>query len=337
MSNVAGVVVGVIFAILVFIFIVVCIIKAIRVVREKEVMVIERLGKFEKVLPAGVHFIIPFIERPKTFWYRYFLSSPTMQEPTLNEAYGLTKISTQNQVLDFPKQFVITRDNAHIAVDAVLCYRIVNPKLMIYSVQNLPLVLSNLLQAQLRNVVGNLDIDQIVEESGSLNVLTGLLDNDAIKWGVKIEFIKVQKIEAFDLNDVLAQKKNADLRNKEIIIGARAKKQTMIIESEGQRDSAIRQAEGQAQERVSKAKGEAQALVNIAKAEAKTIREMAVALGTGKEVTEYLLSTKYIEALHTISKNEPNEAEYLPQSSSDLQTMQNLGINTIFPGKLKTA
>jgi regulator of protease activity HflC (stomatin/prohibitin superfamily) len=123
---------------------------------------------------------------------------------------------------------------------------------MIYSCTNLPNVLSKLLQAQIRNVAGSLDIDQIIEESASLNILTGLMDNEASRWGVKIVFVKIQKVEAEELADVLAKKKNADLQNKEVIITAKAKKQTQVIESEGIRDSMIKKAEGEALEMMSR-------------------------------------------------------------------------------------
>jgi len=246
-----------------------------------------------------------------------------------------TRINTQNEVIDFPKQRVITRDNASVSLDAVLSYRIVNPKQMIYSVNNLPFVLSKLLQSYLRNVAGGLDIDQIIEESASLNVITGILDNESSKWGVKINFVKIQRVEAHELNDVLSQKKQADLKNKEIIINAKAKKQTKIIESEGQRDSMVKKSEGEAQETVSKARGEAQAIINAANAEAKTIREIARAIAQNTKdpnvAIQYLIANKYIEALRIILSQRETDAHFLPSKSAFLQTAQQFGFNTILP------
>ena len=122
----------------------------------------------------------------------------------------------------------------------MLQYRVVNPKQMVYSVTNLPNVLSKLLQAQLRDVAGSLDVDRIIED-------TAILDRVARNWGVKIEMVKIQKVQANELSEVLAQKKNADFKNREVIINAKSNKQTRVINAEGQRDQKIREAEGEAQ------------------------------------------------------------------------------------------
>ena len=118
---------------------------------------------------------------------------------------------------------------------------------MVYSVTNLPNVLSKMLQAQLRDVAGALDVDRIIEDTAILDRVAGELDMIARNWGVKIEMVKSQKAQADELSEVLAQKKNADFKNREVIINAKASKQTKIITAEGQRDQKIREAEGEAQ------------------------------------------------------------------------------------------
>ena len=118
---------------------------------------------------------------------------------------------------------------------------------MAYNVSNLPNVLSKLLQAQLRDVAGSLDVDRIIEDAAILDRVAGELDVVARNWGVKIEMVKIQKVQANELDEVLSQKKNADFKNKEIVISAKAKKQTRIINAEGQRDQKIREAEGESQ------------------------------------------------------------------------------------------
>jgi regulator of protease activity HflC (stomatin/prohibitin superfamily) len=307
----------------------------ITIIKEREVMIIERLGAFSKVLTAGVHYVVPFVDRSKKYYERYYLTEPTGTTRLVSK-YGLTRISTQSEVIDFPKQNVITRDNASVFLDAVLSYRIINPKQMIYKCQNLPLILSKLLQAQLRNVSGGLDIDQIIEESAALNVLTSLMDQEASRWGIKIEFVKISQISVPGLEDVLAKKKNADLQNQEIIITAKAKKQKQVIESEGQRDSMIKTVEGQAQERISQARGYAQAILNKANAEARSIKEIARALlKDGKDPTKYLLATKYMESIEKIMNNQNTEVQYLPKETSFLQTVQGFGFNTVIPANIR--
>ena len=116
---------------------------------------------------------------------------------------------------------------------------------MVYSVTNLPNVLSKLLQAQLRDVAGSLDVDRIIEDAAILDRVAGELDVIAQNWGVKIEMVKIQKVQADELEEVLAQKKNADFKNKEIVITAKANKQTVVIKAEGERDKKISENEGE--------------------------------------------------------------------------------------------
>ena len=234
------------------------------------------------------------------------------------------RISTQNEVIDYPKQQVISRDNAILYLDAILSYTVVNPKQMVYSVQNLPSVLGSLLQAQLRAVAGSLDVDQIIEESQSLHVITAMLDAEANRWGVKVQFVKVQKVEAPGLQEVLAKKKNADLENKQIIIRAKAKKQTDMIDAEGYRDSIIKQAEGKMQEVLARARGEAQATINFANAEARSIKEIARAV-PGEDPTKYLLASKYIAVLEGIANARGTTLHMLPKETAFAQTLAQLG------------
>lgn len=115
------------------------------------------------------------------------------------ERKGLQTVSTQNEVLDFPKQMVITRDNACVYLDAVLQYSITSPKTQVYSVNNLPRLLSKLLQAQIRNVAGSLDVDQIIEETAQMDRVSGLMDAVAVQYGVKISLVKIQRVDAGSL------------------------------------------------------------------------------------------------------------------------------------------
>ena len=129
--------------------------------------------------------------------------------------------------------------------------------MMVYTVNNLPNVLSRLLQARLRDVAGSLDVDRIIEDTAILDRVAGELDIIACNWGVKIEMVKIQKVSAHELEEVLAQKKNADFKNKEVVISAKSDKQTCIINAEGERDRKIREAEGEAQRLVTAARGQA--------------------------------------------------------------------------------
>lgn len=351
-------------------------------VKEREAVIIERFGRFSTMLQPGINFIVPFMDSPKKYNWRYWVTDNT-GNPNL-VVRNTYRISNQNEgalrrrcvrharpparpahlggiragarlpahlrscppptppssscwpppVIDFPKQMVISRDNARLQLDAVLSWKIVNQRQMIYSSANLPQMLSHLLQAQLRNVAGSLDVDQIIEEAATLNVLTSMLDNDAMRWGVKILFVKVQRIDALTLSGVLAQRKNADLKNREIVIQARATKQTLIIESEGKRDAMTKEAEGAAQEMISKARGQATAITNAANAEARSIKEVGRALAAdGENPALYLIAVRYLEVLKQALQTRNTTLELLPPALAQLKAAEMLGLNTAAIGR----
>jgi regulator of protease activity HflC (stomatin/prohibitin superfamily) len=299
------------------------------IVKEKETVVIERLGKFNKLLTPGFHCIIPYIDRRKYYHWRYF-ESRGGQEVLIDKRAFI--ISTQQEVMDFPSQPVISRDNALIHLDCVLAWKIVSPKNMIYKTQNLPYMLAKLLQAQVRNIAGNLDVDQIIDDTSAMSAIQGTMDRMSMPWGVHIEFVKIQKVEAGSLSDVLARKKQAELQNKQVIINAKTVKQTKIITAEGNRDRMVKEAEGAFQQSVSRARGQAQAILNNANAEARVITEVAKQLGlSGEDPTTYLMSLKYIEALEKIVGQERTVVQMMPTQTTFIQSAQMMGLNTIAP------
>ncbi|ETV67606.1 hypothetical protein H257_16205 [Aphanomyces astaci] len=322
--------VGLIVAAAVVVFVIVTALKGIRIIKEKEVMVIERFGRFKTVLSPGCHFIIPFVDQPREHTQKYVVN--VADRLTLVDKPKILTISTQNEVLDFPKQPVITRDNAAIFLDAVLQYSITSPKTYIYTVKNLPHLLSVLLQAQVRNVAGSLDVDQIIEDTAQMDRVSGLMDAAAVQYGVKIAMVKIQRVDAGALSQVLAKKKQADLNNKEIIIQAKAMKQTTVINSEGNRDRMIKESEGEAQQTLSRARGEAQAIVNAATAEARSIKEISkVVSRSGENPLRYLLALKYIDVMSQVLSLKQTEVQLMPFETTFLQTIRGLGLNTVAP------
>mmetsp|Transcript_9278 Transcript_9278/g.31432 ORF Transcript_9278/g.31432 Transcript_9278/m.31432 type:complete len:343 (+) Transcript_9278:49-1077(+) len=296
-------------------------------VKEREVICVERFGRFLRMLQPGINFIVPFADRPKRYHWRFY-TTDNLGNATLVQRSSY-RISNQNEVIDFPKQMVISRDNAQLELDAVLSWKVVNQRQMIYATVNLPDMLSKLMQAQLRNVAGSLDVDQIIEEASTLNVLTSMLDAETQRWGVKVLFVKVQRVDALSLSSVLAQKKNADLKNKEIVIQARATKQTLVIESEGRRDAMTKEAEGAMQEMISRARGQATAITNAAAAEARSVKEVARALaGPGERPAEYLIALRYLEVLRSVLAMPKTELEVLPPEAAQLRALEILGLNT---------
>ncbi|KAJ5077057.1 hypothetical protein M0811_00377 [Anaeramoeba ignava] len=327
----SGVIAAAVIVPILVIFIIYLLKKSVTVVHEREEVIIERLGKYKSTLVAGVHWILPFVDRRKIFHTEYLVTNPVTGNSEL-VIKTHSKISTQSEVIDFPSTRVITRDNANVMLDCVLSYKITNTKMMIYSVHNLPLLLSKMLQAFLRNMAATLSIDQIIEDSASLNAVSGFLDDEVVRWGVHIDFVKMQKVDAPRLSDVLGKQKDAQLSNTKIIIDARAQKQTAVIESEGKRDSDIRAQQGKTQEIIARSRGTAAGIVNQANAEARTIKEISrVVLKEGADPIKYLLCLKYIEAMMTIIGSGTTEIYYYPPPISTLQTMKNMGFATVYP------
>jgi len=304
--------------------------KSIYFVKERQQIVMELCGKYTHTLKAGPHFVLWPFYRPKTYSWKYFVTQGNNVVPVrkINQTIVLTK----SEVMDFPKQDVISRDNARVTLDAVMGYRISNAKKMIYNSQNLPYMLAKLLQAQVRNVAGTLDVDSIVDDTTALSGIQLSLNQIAQRWGVTIEKVGIQGVEARQLKDVLAKRKRAELGNKEIIIQAKTTKQTTIVDSEGRRDKMITEAKGTLEQAISRARGTAAAIINKAGAEAKSVKEIArVVANAGEDPTNYLLAVKYIDVLKEIMKMNNTRINLLPKKTAFLITSQALGMNTLLP------
>lgn len=300
-------------------------------VKEKQMIVLQRCGRFHRVLDANLHFTIPFVDRPRRFSWRYYSTSSRggVNLVVKNNEYI---VSTKTEVMDFPKQDVISRDNARVTLDAILNYRITKPKLMLYNTQNLPYMLSKLLQAQIRNTAGTLDVDKIVDDVATLASIKGTLNEITRAWGVEVEKVGVQQVQTHELKAALAKRKEAELNNKKIVIEAKTTKQTLIVGAEGRRDQLIKLAEGTKQQTVSRARGEAKAIRMRAEADARSVREIARAVsGTNENPLEYLLAVKYIDMLQAVMMLPNTHVDFLPKKTAFLLAAKDLGINTILP------
>src|SRR5687767_12098827 len=167
---------------------------AVKIIGQAEVMVIERLGRFHRVAPSGLNLLIPFIERPRPIDVRYF-------EADVNGVKKITSGSTsridlREQVLNFPSQPVITKDNVTIDIDAVLYYRIADPQKATYSIQNLPYALETLTRTTLRNIVGDMELDQTLASRDLINKkMREVIEEASIGWGVDVTRVELQAIE----------------------------------------------------------------------------------------------------------------------------------------------
>lgn len=175
------------------VFAIIIVIKGVIIVKQAEVVIVERLGKFDRVLESGFNFIIPIIDTPRGILWK------TTQKTLDGKAYSIVReidrIDLRETVYDFPRQNVITKDNVSISINALLYFQIVDPKSATYEIQNLPDAIEKLTQTTLRNLVGQIDLDETLVSRDKINQeLRTILDEATNKWGVKISRVELQDI-----------------------------------------------------------------------------------------------------------------------------------------------
>ena len=273
---------GGVIALLVFLFILVFIIMAtgIRIVRPWEKGLIERLGKYIRTVDSGLTIVIPFLE--------------TMR-----------KIDMREQVVDVPPQDVITKDNVVVEVDAVVYYEVTDPVKVAYNVTNFYTAATKLAQTNLRNLVGDLALDQSLTSRELINSkLREILDEATDKWGTKVTRVELQRIEPpADVTDAMHRQMKAE-----------RDRRAMILEAEGTKQSAILKAEGQAEAIRQVADAEKYQKIAIAQGEAEAIETVYGAIHNGNPTND-LIAIRYLETLGTIANGQATKI-FLPIEAS---------------------
>ena len=267
-----------------------------KIVGQAEVMVVERLGRFHRIAPSGLNILIPFIERPRAIDVRYLEADLAGAKKMV--ARTTTRIDLREQVLNFPSQPVITKDNVTIDIDAVLYYRVADPQKATYAVQNLPYALETLTRTTLRNIVGEMELDQTLASRDMINRrMREVIEEAAISWGVDVTRVELQSIDPpRDIQQSMELVMRAERERRAAVTNAEAHKRAQILEAEGARESQVRRAEGEREAAVLRAQGQAEARLAMAEAESEAIRRIAASLPEG-QAANYLLSVKYLEAL----------------------------------------
>ena len=232
------------------------------IVQQSQTVIIERLGRYYRTLSSGVNIIIPFIDRPRPMRWRYTL--PGANGQTLVRFTEITNIDLRETVYDFPRQSVITKDNVVTEINAILYFQIVDPMRAMYEIQNLPDAIEKLTQTSLRNIIGEMDLDETLTSRDTINnKLRIILDEATNKWGVKVNRVELQDINPpRDIRDAMEKQMRAE-----------RDKRAQILQAEGQREALIRESEGKMQESINHAEGEKQAKILRAKAEAEAKAE----------------------------------------------------------------
>ena len=298
---------------IVFIVLVLCALvlvkKALVIIPQSETKIVERLGRYHATLNPGINLIIPFVDRAKDIVIlsrgRYMYS---------------TVIDLREQVYDFPKQNVITKDNVQTEINALLYFQIVDPFKAAYEISNLPNAIEKLTQTTLRNIIGELELDETLTSRDTINKKLGLvLDEATDKWGVKVNRVELQDITPPESVLTAMEKQMQAERNKRAtILTSEGKKAADILQSEGEKTAIINKAEAAKQQAILNAEGEAQARIRKAEAEAKAIELITEAVGKSTNPANYLLAQKYIQMLQELAQGPAQKTVYLPYEATNL-------------------
>ena len=289
-----------------FLFFVSVLLRAVYMVRQAEAVVVERLGKFNRILTPGLHIVVPFLDRARSVAWSY------VKEVDGKRYYRFTKvidrIDLRESVYDFPKQNVITKDNVTMEINALLYYQITDPHAAVYEVMNLPEAIEKLTQTTLRNVIGSLDLDESLVSRDQINEkLRIILDEATDKWGVKVNRVELQEVNPpVDIRHAMEKQMRAERDRRAIILESEGKKRSAILEAEGERESKILRAQGEGESKIVRAEAEAKAI---------NLVQSAVPHG---DPLPYMIATQYIKTLPELMKGKNDKMILVPYEASSL-------------------
>ena len=305
--------------ILLALFVVFIVAKGLRIVQQSEAMVIERLGKYQKTLNAGINVIIPIVDKPREIISRF-----TRDLPDGNKYVQFIKkerIDLRESVFDFPKQNVITKDNVMTEINALLYFQVIDPVKSMYEIENLPMAIEKLTQTTLRNVIGEMDLDECLTSRDTINgKLRAILDEASHKWGVKVNRVELQDINPpRDIREAMEKQMRAERDKRAQIIDAEGSKRAAVLQAEGVQQAQITTAEGQKQGQILEAEGDAQSRIRRAQGEAEAIRLVSQAIqGTKADPANYLIAMKYLETLKEMTSGQGNKVVYIPYEATGI-------------------
>lgn len=283
--------------------------QAIIIIPQSETKIVERLGKYNATLSPGINVIIPFIDRAKNI-------------VTLNRGRYIysTSIDLREQVYDFDKQNVITKDNIQMQINALLYFQIVDPFKAVYEINNLPNAIEKLTQTTLRNIIGELELDQTLTSRDTINTkLRAVLDDATNKWGIKVNRVELQDITPPEsVLQAMEKQMQAERNKRATILTSEGEKQAAILQSEGEKTSTINRAEATKQQAILFAEGEATARIRKAEAEAIAIQKITEAVGQSTNPANYLLAQKYIAMMQELASGDKSKTVYLPYEATNL-------------------
>ena len=265
----------------------------VRILRPFERGLVERFGEYNRTANPGLNIIIPFVET-------------------------MSKVDMREQVVDVPPQEVITQDNVAVTVDAVIYYEPTDPRSLKYNVGNFILAVTKLAQTNLRNVVGDLDLDSALTSREIINTkLRQILDDATDKWGTRVVRVEIQRIEPPpDVTEAMHRQMKAERDRRAIVTEAEGEKRSAILKSEGVKESAILRAEGEAESIRKVAEAERFRQLTVAEGEAQAIQSVYQAIHDGDPSPD-LIAIKYLEALEKVADGKATKL-FLPMETSGI-------------------
>ena len=270
--------------------------QAIKILREYERGVIFRLGRLVGAKGPGLILLIPIVDR-------------------------MVRVSLRIITMDVPAQEVITKDNVVVTVDAVIYYEVTDPFRVLYNVYLFQLSSVKLAQTNLRNIIGELELDGTLTSREMINTrLREVLDEATDKWGVKVNRVELQDINPpEDIRAAMEKQMRAERDKRAAILEAEGKKTAAILESEGIRESEVNKAEGDKKAKILIAEGEAEARIKVAQAEAEAITKITKSIAESKgDPANYLIAVRYIETLKEMVSGKENKVVYLPYEATGI-------------------
>jgi regulator of protease activity HflC (stomatin/prohibitin superfamily) len=291
--------------------------KGFKIVQQSETMIIERLGRYNRTLTSGINIIWPVIDRPREIIWRQALEDGKGRK--FVRFSTRTRIDLRETVYDFPKQNVITKDNVNVEINALLYFQVMDPVRAVYEIENLPDAIEKLTQTTLRNVIGELELDESLSSRDTINAkLRAILDEATNKWGVKVNRVELQDINPpQDIKIAMEKQMRAERDRRATILEAEGNKRSNILEAEGVKGVRNQQSRRRKTGRNSRAEGEAIARIRLAEAEAKAIQVIADQLRTaGGDPVQYLVAMRYLDTLKEMVSGEDNKTVYLPYEAT---------------------
>lgn len=287
------------FLIILLVIILVIAFKSIKIVKQAEVYIIERLGKYHKIADAGLTIIVPFIDHVRSV------------------------VSLKQQTMDIPPQGVITKDNVTITIDTVVFYKITDPAKAVYEIQSLKKGIEYLAITTIRDIVGKMDLDATFSSRDAINdQLRVILDEATDQWGCKVDRVEIKDITPpADIRDAMEKQMNAERNKRALILQAEGERQSAITIAEGQKEAAILQAEADKEAKIRRAAGEAEAIKQVAQAKAKEVEMIYTAMKKA-DPDERLVQIKSLEALEKVANGDANKI-FIPFEAT--QALSSLG------------